>query len=307
MSRCYNYGVSGGLERATNSFIYPSGENFISAYNKYYKSVNNDDYYGDYNKTDFSNGLFINYMTWLNYASSGTHPKGWEYRRKSEWCLFQTGCFGYDIKNGTGHGIDEYYRGTTDIDANSGITNNINLYNNDGSVNTEAINKLDNWITVDLLNTKYHWRTWEMQNGPFAKWWDSKNNWFTSAGYKFQCTWYVYGRANQFLEINGTKYKTWPGTKNNARNWYASSTDGGEKYFNCGSEPRPNSIVVWKDGNNAGHVAYVEAVDNINKKVYISHAGGGKSWFGIEERSIEEMKNMWGYSLLGYVYLDSPK
>ncbi len=67
--------------------------------------------FGDYTKTDFKNGLFTNYMTWLNYAGSGTHPIGWEYRRKSEWSLFQTGYFGYDLKHGTGHGMDEYYSG----------------------------------------------------------------------------------------------------------------------------------------------------------------------------------------------------
>ena len=45
MSRCYNYGVVGGLERATGQFIYPSNETFVSAYNKYYKGINNDDYF----------------------------------------------------------------------------------------------------------------------------------------------------------------------------------------------------------------------------------------------------------------------
>lgn len=307
MSRCYNYGVAGGLGRATGTFKYPSEENFISAYNKYYSNIKNEDYYGDYNKTDFSNGLFTNYMIWLNYAASGTHPIGWEYRRKSEWSLFQTGYFGYDIKNGSGHGIDEYYVGTTEINANSGITNNINLYNEDKSVNEESIKKLENWLTFDVLNTKLHTGTYEKQKGPFAKWWNSENNWFTSTGWEFQCTWYVYGRANQFLEINGTTYKKWPGTLNNACNWYKTSTNGGENYFKCGSEPRANSIAVWQNGNEAGHVAYVEAVDNINKKVYISHAGGGKSWFGITSHSIEEMKNLYGNTLLGYVYLDSPK
>ena len=109
VSRCYNYGIAGGLERATGYFRYPSNENFVSAYNKHYTKINNDDYYGDYKKTDFNNGLFRDYMTWLNYASSGTHPLGWEYRRKAEWCLFQTGYYGYDLKYGGGHGMDEYY------------------------------------------------------------------------------------------------------------------------------------------------------------------------------------------------------
>lgn len=304
MSRCYNYGVTGGLKQATSQFKYPSSETFVTAYNKYYTNINNEDYYMDYTKTDFSNQLFTQYMMWLDYASSGTHPSGWEYRRKSEWSLFQTGYYGYDLIHGTGHGMDEYYMPGG---AATDFTNNINLYNGDGSVNTDSINQLNNWLTTDLLNTKIHKRTSEMQGGPFAKWWDSTNNWFTSAGLKFQCTWYVYGRANQFLELYGTSYKAWPGTRNDAGKWYSSSTNGGEKYFECGNTPRQNSIVVWKDGNNAGHVAYVEAVDTVNNKVYISHAGGGKSWFGITSHGINEMKNLWGYQLLGYVYLDSPK
>lgn len=304
VSRCYNYGDTGGLGQATWKYKYPSNETFVSAYKKYYSNINNDDYFGDYTKTDFNNGLFTSYMTWLDYVDSGTHPAGWEYRRRSEWSLFQTGYYGYDLKNGKGHGMDEYY---TSVGGATDFTNNINLYNGDGSVNTDSINQLNSWLTTDLLNTKIHSKNYEMQGGPFAKWWDSSNNWFTSAGYRFQCTWYVYGRANQFLEANGTLYKSWPGTRNDAGKWYSSSTNGGEKYFECGNTPRQNSIVVWKDGNNAGHVAYVEAVDTINNKVYISHAGGGRSWFGITSHGINEMKSLWGYQLLGYVYLDSPK
>lgn len=304
VSRCYNYGLEGGIGHVTSRYKYPSDKNFVSAYKDYYKTINNEEYFGDYTKTDFTNKLFTNYMTWLDYASTGTHPKGWEYRRKAEWSLFQTGYYGYDLKHGTGHGIDEYY---ADALAATDMTNNISLYNDDGTVNETAIDQLDNWITKDLLTTKKHTRDYAMQNGPFAKWWDSKNNWFTSAGYKFQCTWYVYGRANQYLELSNSKYKSWPGTLNNAWKWYSASTNGGEKYFECGSTPRMNSIVVWKNGNDAGHVAYVEAVDEKNQKVYISHAGSGKSWFGITSHSTDQMKNLWGYTLLGYVYLDNPK
>ncbi|MBQ2916901.1 MAG: CHAP domain-containing protein [Clostridia bacterium] len=303
-SRCYNYGIAGGLKQATSYFKYPSNETFVSAYNKYYSDINNEEYFGDYTKTDFTNELFTEYMTWLDYASSGTHPSGWEYRRKSEWSLFQTGYYGYDLKHGTGHGMDEYY---TPVGAVTDFTNNINLYNDDGSVNKDAIDQLNSWITTDLLNTKIHNKTSEMQGGPFAKWWDANNNWFTSAGYRFQCTWYVYGRASQYLEMFGSKYTSWPGTKNNAVNWYYASTNGGEKYFECGSTPRANSIAVWKNGDKAGHVAYVEAVDTVNNKVYISHAGGGRSWFGVQGKGIDEMKTLYGYQLLGYVYLDSPK
>lgn len=304
VSRCYNYGLSGGMELVTSKYKYPSNKNFVSAYKEYYKTINNEEYFGDYTKTDFTNGLFTEYMTWLEYASTGKHPPGWENRRKAEWSLFQTGYYGYDLKYGTGHGMDEYYQ---DTQAATDMSNNINLYNSDGTVDENAIQQLENWITNDLLTTIIHSKNYQMQNGPFAKWWDSKNNWFTSAGYKFQCTWYVYGRANQYLELYGTKYSSWPGTKDNAKKWYNTSTGGGQKYFECNASiPKQNSIVVWSNGTY-GHVAYVEAVDTVNGYVYISHAGGGKSWFGITKYKISEMTNLWGYTLLGYVYLDSPK
>lgn len=295
-SRAYNCGVNGALKvkRGDNNL------NFVDSYKKYW-NAETDDKFGE--TTDFSHNLYVQYMS-KPVTSDGEYLKGLENRRKSEWSLFQTGYYGYDLKYGSGHGIDEYY---TAVGAATDFTNNINLYNDDGTVNKDAIEQLNNWITKDLLNTKIHNKTYEMQGGPFAKWWDANNNWFTSAGYRFQCTWYVYGRANQYLEMFGTKYTSWPGTKNNAVKWYYANTDGGEKYFECGSEPRPNSIAVWRDGSKAGHVAYVEAVDNVNNKVYISHAGGGRSWFGVQEKGITEMKTLYGYQLLGYVYLDSPK
>lgn len=307
-SRAYNYGVTGGLKQATGTFKYPSTLTFVQAYNKYYKDVDNDEYYGDYTKVDFNHELFTQYMTWLDYASTGKHPSGWEYRRKAEWCLFQTGYFGYDLKFGKGHGIDEYYQenSVSGITGATDFTNGINLYNSDGSVDTSSIQALNKWITSDLLNTKYHLRTYNYQSGPFAKWWNSSNNWFTANGYKFQCTWYVYGRTNQYLELYGTKYKKWPGTKGNAWRWY-NDTQGGAKYFKVGQIAKQNSIAVWKNGTKAGHVAFVEAVDGVTGDVYISHAGGGKSWFGVQKKTANEMKTLWGYKLLGYVYLDSPK
>ncbi len=44
-SRCYNYGVAGGLEQATGSFRYPSNKTFVQAYKEYYSKINNDDYF----------------------------------------------------------------------------------------------------------------------------------------------------------------------------------------------------------------------------------------------------------------------
>ena len=296
LSRAYNCGPAGAVDYTRGS---PS-LNFVDSYKRYWNQERDDRYK---QTTTFDHSLYTQYMS-KPINSSGVL----EGRRKSEWSLFQTGYFGYDLKY-EGHGIDEYcvVGGTGGAGGTpTSFTNNINLYNSDGTVNTQAIDQLENWLTVDLLNTKIHNGTYEQQNGPFATWWKSENNWFTSAGLEFQCTWYVYGRASQYLQSIGSKYSSWPGTKNNATKWYYSSTDGGQNYFQCGSEPRANSIAVWSNGG-AGHVAYVEAVDSVNQIVYISHAGGGKSWYGINSYSFNEMKTLYGYNLLGYVYLDSPK
>ena len=294
-SRAYNCGYD-SINTANSS----EGLNFVETFKKYWNKETDDKYEEDPSTTDFNHKLYTTFMAKPVTAAEGEYLAGLENRRKSEWCLFQTGYYGYDLLYGAGNGIDEYCSSNA-ID----FTNNINLYNEDGSVNPNSIQQLENWITNDLLNTKIHKKNYAMQNGPFEKWWDTENNEFTQK-HKFQCTWYAYGRANQFLELYGTTYKKWPGSRGNAYTWYNAKDNGGQKYFECGSVPRANSIVVWKS-NPYGHVAFVEAVDTVNNIVYISHAGGGKSWLGITEYNIEEMKTLWGYELLGYVYLDSPK
>ena len=105
-SRTYNYGLKGGTEQHS-MFQYPSNLTFVQAYKQYYSS--SDNYYGDYTKTDFTHELYTQYMTALHYASGG-QPEGWVTRRESEWCLFQTGYFGWGLKNGNAYptGFDEY-------------------------------------------------------------------------------------------------------------------------------------------------------------------------------------------------------
>ena len=76
------------------------------------------------------------------------------------------------------------------------------------------------------------------------------------------------------------------------------------KWFEYGSEPRPNSLVTYVN-DGAGHVAYVEAVDYVNGKIYISDADGVRHlWLGVEEL---DMDGEWcGMTPVGYIYLDSP-
>lgn len=156
---------------------------------------------------------------------------------------------------------------------------NMNLYNADGSVNQDAIVKLN-----ELLNNEVEYR-----NGKFMT--SDEGN---TLSYK-QCTWWANARASQFL---GENYPTLQGNGgdcydiNKKNNW-----------FEYGDVPKPNSIVTYQFGEY-GHVAYVEAVDYVNGKIYISDADSGKAFRGVEELDID---GKWlGYLPQGYIYLDSP-
>lgn len=198
--------------------------------------------------------------------------------------------FGEDIING-GYNSD-FYGG-------------IEIYNSDGSVNEDRIKELDDYLTKNVLNTTYHYANSANQSGPFAKWWSSPYNPMQA----FQCPWWAIGRANQFLELKGTKYKTYPGALVHGGYYYDNNKANG--YFNSGMEPKANSIVSWKCGEY-GHVAYVEAVD-ANGDIWISHAGSGESWFGVSKvtkasgYAPASGGGPWsGYELSGFVYLSEP-
>ena len=63
----------------------------------------------------------------------------------------------------------------------------------------------------------------------------------------------------------------------------------------------PNAIVSFTTSQPEGHVAFVEAVDEVNRVFYISHAGSGKSWYGIKAVSFDYP------NIVGFVYLDLEK
>ena len=311
-SRTYNYGFAGGTGQATSSFIYPSTLTFVEAYKEYYEGIDNQNYYGDYTKTDFNNGLYTQYMTWLDYAPGNSmggtpynHPAGWETRRKSEWCLFQTGYYGWGLQNGGAYpeGFDEYWQESTTFSGD--------LYNEDGSVNEEKIaelqksfeskyNLVEGNLSGNNIGGVYNPSACKQVTGDYLKW--DGNVYSSGATYRgenglgiYQCTWWANGRASQYLgkqfDVNG---------------------NGGEIFGNAqgkyktGSTPKPNSLVSYyknkTDGSSTtGHVAYVEAVDN--QYYYISHCGSGKSWYGIQK--VEIGKAPWnGWYTVGFVYLD---
>ena len=157
---------------------------------------------------------------------------------------------------------------------------NINLYNADGSVNQDAIDSLRTLLAEEVANRSGKFMTSEEGN---------------SLGY-LQCTWWANARASQFL---GENYPTLGG---NGGEYYRINKEN--KWFEYGSEPRPNSLVTYVNVG-AGHVAYVEAVDYVNGKIYISDADGVRHlWLGVEEL---DMDGEWcGMTPVGYIYLDSP-
>lgn len=188
-------------------------------------------------------------------------------RRESEWLLFKTGYF---------DAIDEFC-----TLANRVSIENINLYNVDGSVNQTEINNLEVILTNQV----------ETRNGEYMQ--------SSHLQYK-QCTWWAFSRASQYL---GKEYPVdSSGAYGDGAQWIQKNRDNG--WFEEGTEPRANSLVCWQN-SSYGHVAYVEAVDTVNGKIYISHAGSGKSWYGIEELNIDGIFSK--CNPLGYIYLDSPK
>ena len=170
------------------------------------------------------------------------------------------------------------------------------MINQGGITTQEEADALEQTIENEWLHTKIHSNNYTYQNGPFAKWWSYSYNLLDP----FQCTWWANGRASMYLEQYGTKYKKYPTQYGHGGMYYSVNRDNG--WFAYGSEPRANSIVSWSYGGY-GHVAYVEGVTSDG--IYISHAGNGASWFGVQKIPLDG--SVWDYGPPdGYIYLDSP-
>lgn len=168
----------------------------------------------------------------------------------------------------------------------------------EGGVTTDGeAQALQYQIENEWINTKVHNKNGLYQQGPFAKYWDTPYNNLEP----FQCTWWANGRASMYLEMYGTKYHKYPTQRGHGGSYYDINAQNG--WFEYGSVPRPNSIISWKHGTY-GHVAYVEGV--ASDGIYISHAGSGESWYGVQKIPLDG--TIWNYGKPnGYIYLDSPK
>lgn len=122
----------------------------------------------------------------------------------------------------------------------------------------------------------------------------------------YQCTWWANGRASEYLSQYGTKYKRYPTTAGNGGDYYAKNKANG--WFNYGSEPKPNSLFSYNPINNIyGHITYVEAVDYVNRVIYVSEAGGGRHWDGICKYTFAYCQQQIAKGNYGFIYLAEPK
>lgn len=194
----------------------------------------------------------------------------------------------------------------------SSVLVNSELYNSDGTVNEEKIldlqvtlEKQHNLVSADRnlstgygnnIGGEYNKENCEKVTGTYLgfKYWDEELPRSNLNGIVYQCPWWANGRAS---EVYGKKIVI----AGNAIDMYPN----GAKKYKTGATPKANSMVIYDNNTVYGHVAYVEAVDNVNKYYYISHAGSGKSWFGIQK--IPFGSAPWsGYTQKGFVYLDEP-
>lgn len=209
----------------------------------------------------------------------------------------------------------------------SGGVGFINLLNSDGSFNDSAIAALNqafidaNWFYSSGSVTRVTRYTGgslhcSKYSGSYGSGWsngltsqfDKWHNWSSGINVlqPWQCTWWANGRASEFLETYGTKYKKYPTQSGNGGDYYSYNVSGG--WFNYGSTPKPYSLISWSSGSY-GHVAFVEAVENngsAHPDILISEAGSGTYFGGIRRLSYPYNYGS-GYSLNGFVYLDEPR
>ena len=292
-SRAYNCGRTGAV-------ITPRGSKkmtFVESYKAYWNSEVDDLYEQD--DANYNAKLFTEYMN-VPVTSDGEFNQGLENRRRSEWRLFQTGY--YDR-------IDKWWSSAADMASLS----DINLYNSDGSVNVDAINEyqrsieaLFNLPQAPLGGSMYSsvpvtTAMREAVTGEFIGFSHYEGQYPRGQNglSTFQCTWWANGRASMYLKQYGKKYKQYPTASGNGVQYYSKNVENG--WFEYGQTPRPNSIVSFTTSQPEGHVAFVEAVDEVNRVFYISHAGSGKSWYGIKAVSFDYP------NIVGFVYLDLEK
>lgn len=125
-----------------------------------------------------------------------------------------------------------------------------------------------------------------------------------------QCTWWARARGLQYVmtfypgKITYQQFNN--SNRGNGGDVYANAKAAG--IFGTGTMPKPNSLVSFSSSSGYGHVAYVEAVDYVNKVYYISEAGSGNYWGSLRLEACRfgdpGETALGSYRLKGFVYLD---
>ena len=288
--RLYNYPA--GLDGNGNN----SPMNFVESYKAYWNEETDDQYEERNNVPNLNHKLYTEFLS-TPITSRGEVSEGLINRRKSEFTLFQTGY--YDR-------IDKWWSPVS-----SGNIEGIDLYNADGTVNEEQIKNLQTAIEqrLNLVEGDNNLSG----SGTAVSYSDRCNvigDFYGSAGGDrnqkglqiYQCTWWANSRASEYLyNKDPEKYPNgYPTAMGNGGDYYDYN-----KWFNTGTEPKPNSIGSYRNGRY-GHVFYVEAVDYENGYYYVSHAGSGNYWFGIQKVKIASTWNGGSIQLNPFIYLDEP-
>lgn len=247
------------------------------------KWTESDDQYGNYNEANeqFSTDTLFNF-----FWNGGHSLEGVNTRKQDQWVLFKYG----------------YYRPLGEYWQESAIFSG-DLYNDDGSVNESAVEillrDLESYFGLPVASVSMRWQNVSVSGYTPTK---EANNLATAGASNYQCTWWANVRANYYLTQSG---KSKLPTRAYGNGDIVATTLS--EYFNSGSTPKPNSVFSMTNcGGGYGHVAYVEAVDNVNGYYYVSHCGSGKYWHGITKVKIGQVP-CGTLSSVGYVYLDSPK
>lgn len=127
----------------------------------------------------------------------------------------------------------------------------------------------------------------------------------------WQCTWWAWGRAAQYLQLahNQSLTALCDGVTNmgNGGDYYRNLS----RYFvSSKTTPKANSIISWS-GGQYGHVGYVEAVDE--NGIWVSMADAGHAWRGItyipRSNNPNNLYPLYWYDnerCNGFNYLDNP-
>lgn len=214
----------------------------------------------------------------------------------------------WDVNNRRINLIELFFRGRYILSTGEEIDPN-SFYGLNGGITTQAeADALEEYFTNEVLhvsgrfsgNPAMH-NNWDVYNNLPEPWQKISRQPGGSGNLQmFQCTWWVAGRANWFLEqTDPTNENGYPGAMPNGGQWYFTACDEG--YFECGSEPMPNSIGSMASGSSYGHVFYVEGVTD--EGIWISECGSGSYWGGIQFWSNEILATK---RIYGYIYLDRP-